>query len=76
MDNKTYDTETKLRLYRIQKASEYHLDQKNIFDDIQLERMLTFMPQTLDDLENILPTIQIKLLGKDILKILNEENKN
>lgn len=69
------ELDTKLRLYRIKKADEFHVDQKNIFSDTAIDRLVTFKPKTLDDLENILPKIQIKLLGEDLLKIINDGEK-
>ena len=43
-----------------------------IFNDEELNKIITLKPVTIEKLKEILPSIKVKIHGNDIIKILNE----
>ena len=68
-----------LKTYRKNKAQKNNIPAYYIFTDNELEKILMYMPKSIDELKqlNILNDIKINLHGKEIINILsNEERKN
>lgn len=76
---KLYNVKMNLKTYRKNKAQKNNIPAYYIFTDNELEKILMYMPKSIDELKqlNILNDIKINLHGKEIINILsNEERKN
>ena len=62
----------KLKDFRKEKAKEMNVPAYYIFNDEELNKIITLKPVTIEKLKEILPPIKVKIHGNDIIKILNE----
>ena len=62
----------KLKDFRKEKAKEMNVPAYYIFNDEELDKIITLKPVTIEELKEILPPIKVKIHGNDIIKILNE----
>uniref|UniRef100_UPI003FEF3CFC HRDC domain-containing protein n=1 Tax=Candidatus Ventrenecus sp. TaxID=3085654 RepID=UPI003FEF3CFC len=62
----------KLKDFRKEKAKEMNVPAYYIFNDEELNKIITLKPVTIEKLKEILPSIKVKIHGNDIIKILNE----
>lgn len=65
----------KLRQYRYEKAKRNQIPTYYIFTDKELEQLIYDHPRNIEELKkmNILPEIKVKLHGKEIVELLNED---
>ena len=56
----------------VKKAKEMNVPAYYIFNDEELNKIITLKPVTIEKLKEILPSIKVKIHGNDIIKILNE----
>ena len=62
----------KLKDFRKEKSKEMNVPAYYIFNDEELDKIITLKPVTIEKLKEILPSIKVKIHGNDIIKILNE----
>ena len=62
----------KLKDFRKEKAKEMNVPAYYIFNDEELDKIITLKPVTIEKLKEILPPIKVKIHGNDIIKIIKE----
>lgn len=64
--------EHKLRTFRRDQSKKLNIPAYYVFTDEEMFKLISNKPNTIDNLNNILPEIKIKCHGKQIIKIINE----
>ena len=62
----------KLKDFRKEKAKKMNVPAYYIFNDEELDKIITLKPVTIEELKEILPPIKVKIHGNDIIKIIKE----
>lgn len=62
----------KLKNFRREKSKEMNIPAYYIFNDEELNKIITLKPITIEKLKEILPPIKVKIHGNDIIKIIKE----
>lgn len=62
----------KLKKFRREKSKEMNIPAYYIFNDEELNKIITLKPITIEKLKEILPPIKVKIHGNDIIKIIKE----
>ena len=62
----------KLKDFRKEKAKKMNVPAYYIFNDEELDKIITLKPVTIEKLKEILPPIKVKIHGNDIIKIIKE----
>ena len=71
-DEKILELRDNLIEFRNTKSNSRHIPKNYIFNDNELEDILSKLPKTTDELKYILPDIKIKYHGDEIISILND----
>ncbi len=64
----------KLKNFRKEKAKKMNVPAYYIFNDEELNKIITLKPLNITDLKEILPAIKVKVHGDDIIKIIKESS--
>lgn len=71
-EEKIIELKNNLTEFRGSKSKSRNIPEHYIFDDKELEIVLTKLPKSIDELKLILPDIKVKYHGDEIIAIINE----